>query len=72
MIIHPIFILGLISYLGLFLGIMMFSYGVEDGKAVILGAIILGGLHWVASVINVSREPLKKKMKGCGIFGWHL
>ncbi len=66
--IHPNFIIGLISYLSLLVGVILFANGSETGKAIIIGAILLGGLHWLVSVFNVSRDGLMKKDQGLWYF----
>lgn len=66
--IHPNFIIGLISYLALLTGVLMFAIGVEAGKAVVLVAFILGGLHWIGSIINVSNDSLIKENEGLWYF----
>lgn len=59
-IIHPNFIIGLVSYILLLLGIMLHSDGYEAGYALIISAVLLGGIHWIGSIIDVSRDPLRK------------
>ena len=66
--IHPNFIMGLISYLALLTGVIMFANDIEAGKALIVGSIMLGGLHWLVSVINVSRDHLMKQNQGLWYF----
>lgn len=60
--------MGLISYLALLTGVIMFANDIEAGKSLIVGSILLGGLHWLVSVVNVSRDQLMKKNQGLWYF----
>ena len=67
-IVHPNFIIGLISYLALLAGVLMNANDIEAGKAIIVGSILLGGLHWLGSIVDVSRDQLKKENQGLWYF----
>jgi hypothetical protein len=67
-IIHPNFITGLVSYIALLGGVLLNAYGLEAGKSVIVGSILLGGLHWLGSVVDVTRDPMKKENEGLWYF----
>jgi hypothetical protein len=57
---HPAFIIGAASYLVLLLGVVLKGNMIHWGIYVILSAFILGGIHWVWSVIDVfTNEELK-------------
>lgn len=53
---HPNFILGIISILLLFIGIGLKFYSYRSGDAVLIGATVLGGIHWIWSIIDVFRH----------------
>ena len=60
-IVHPNFIIGLVSYVTLLVGVLLHSDGFEAGYSLIVGAVVLGGLHWIGSIIDVSRDPARKE-----------
>ena len=66
--IHPNFIIGLISYLGLLAGVVMYSNDLEIAKTVIVCSLILGVVHWLISVVSVLRDQLRKKYEGLWFF----
>jgi hypothetical protein len=53
---HPNFIVGLLSYLLFLTGIILQAYNSVPGLQLIMVAIILGGLHWVGSIIDVCTD----------------
>lgn len=53
---HPNFILGLFSLLVIFVGIGLQANGYASGDYVILGALGLGGIHWIWSIVDVLRD----------------
>ena len=53
---HPNFIVGLLSYLLFLIGIILQAYNSVAGMQLIMVAIILGGLHWVGSIIDVCTD----------------
>ena len=53
---HPNFIIGLISYLLLMTGVVLNAYGSDVGNWVILLSLLLGGLHWAGTIIDVSTD----------------
>ena len=67
-IIHPNFTIGLVSYLALFAGILMNASDIELGKAVIVGSILLGGIHWFRSIVDVSRDKMRREDAGVWYF----
>lgn len=69
--IHPNFVIGLISYIALFIGVLMHTDGTDAGKTVIIGSLILGLLHWLGSIVTVSRDKLKKQDESLWYF-WFL
>jgi apolipoprotein N-acyltransferase len=53
---HPNFILGLISFVLLFVGVGMWANGSAGSYYVWIAAFALGGIHWVWSVIDVLKD----------------
>jgi hypothetical protein len=53
---HPNLILGLISFILLFLGVGMRANGLETGDYVLGFSIVLGGIHWIWSIIDVFKN----------------
>jgi 4-hydroxybenzoate polyprenyltransferase len=62
---HPSFILAVISIIGLFVGIGLRANRMNrEGDIVIIISIILGAIHWIWSIIDVStRTDLKPFQK---------
>ena len=60
---HPNFILGLFSLLLIFIGIGLQANGYASGDAVLIGAIGLGGIHWIWSIIDVLKDYKTKNDK---------
>lgn len=50
---HPSFIIGAISFIVFLLGIVLRGSGYATGDWVILSAVVLGGIHWIWSIIDV-------------------
>jgi hypothetical protein len=50
---HPSFITGLLSFVLLLLGVVLRGNGYVKGDFIILSSIILGGVHWIWSMIDV-------------------
>ncbi len=57
---HPNFIVGLISYLLLLIGVVVNASGFVAGKFMIVLSVILGGIHWIGSVIDVYNDHYLK------------
>ncbi len=53
---HPNFVVGLLSYLLFLIGVVLQIYNSAIGLQVILTSIILGGIHWVGSLIDVCTD----------------
>ncbi|MCW3074486.1 MAG: hypothetical protein JWP69_1555 [Flaviaesturariibacter sp.] len=53
---HPNFILGLISLLLLFVGVFMRMNAYRGGDYVLIGTMILGGIHWIWSIVDVFKQ----------------
>lgn len=51
---HPAFIIGAASFVLFLYGIVFRGNGYVVGDKVILSSIILGGIHWVWSIIDVA------------------
>jgi hypothetical protein len=60
---HPNFILGLVSFILLFLGVGMRANGYDAGNYVLGGAILLGAIHWIWSIIDVLKDYRVKSAK---------
>jgi hypothetical protein len=62
---HPSFILAVVSILALFVGIgLKANRYLEVGNAVIIGSVVLGAIHWVWTIIDVSsRSDMKPFQK---------
>jgi len=54
---HPNFILGLISYLSLLVGIILLASNLALGRQLIILSFFIGGIHWIASIIDVCTDP---------------
>ena len=66
--IHPNFIIGLISYLGLLAGVVMYSNDFAIAETIITGSLIIGVVHWLISVVSVLRDQLRKQYEGLWFF----
>ena len=66
--IHPNFIVGLISYLALIVGIVSNASGAEIGDEIIVSSFIILGLHWALAIVDVSRDQMKKENEGLWYF----
>lgn len=53
---HPNFILGLVSLFLIFVGIGLKFYGYRSGDYVLIGATVLGGIHWIWSILDVFKH----------------
>jgi hypothetical protein len=53
---HPNFILGLVSIILLFIGVGLYRSGNSAGFWVWVIAAVLGGIHWIWSIIDVFRQ----------------
>jgi len=53
---HPNFILGIISLILLFIGVAVYRSGSTGGYWIWIIATILGGIHWIWSIIDVFRQ----------------
>jgi hypothetical protein len=53
---HPNFILGIVSLLLLFVGVGMRANGSTAGNWVLIASFILGGIHWIWSIIDVLKH----------------
>ena len=53
---YPNFILGVISFIILFIGIGLRANSYQNGNYVIGVSAVLGGIHWIWSIIDVFRD----------------
>lgn len=51
---HPSFILAMISIVVTFFGIGLKAYGYRGGDYVLIAAAVLGGIHWIWTIIDVA------------------
>ena len=66
--IHPNIIIGLISYLGLLAGVVMYSNDFAIAETIITGSLIISVVHWLISVVSVFRDQLRKQNEGLWYF----
>ena len=53
---HPNFILGLISFILLFLGIGFQANGYSGGWYIVGAGILLGAIHWIWAITDVFKD----------------
>jgi hypothetical protein len=53
---HPNFLLGLFSFILFLVGIGMRANGMQGGDYVIGTSVVLGGIHWIWSIIDVFKD----------------
>lgn len=53
---HPNFILGLVAYLFVFIGIGLRANGYREGDYVLGFSFLLGMIHWIWSIVDVLRN----------------
>jgi hypothetical protein len=54
---HPSFIIGVVSIIIMFIGIGSMANGYAEGNYIIVASIVLGGIHWIWSIVDVARDP---------------
>jgi hypothetical protein len=59
-IIHPNFIIGMISYVLLLAGVVLNANSLEASQTLMIVSVLLGGVHWFRSVIDVRSDPAFK------------
>lgn len=69
---HPNFIIGLLSYGLLLVGIVINANGQEVGKILVLGAFLVGAIHWIASIVDVLKDPVLKRIEHRRFFWFSL
>lgn len=61
---HPSFIIAVIAIIVMIIGIGIRGYGYPAGDYLLLGAVALGAIHWVWSVVNViTRDDMRPWQK---------
>lgn len=61
---HPNFILGLASMLILLIGIVLKYNAFAAGDYIMMGAVAMGAIHWVWSIIDVlAHQSVKSQSK---------
>lgn len=62
---HPSFILGIVSIIVLLIGVAMKAYGYGSSDYVIIAGVVLGGIHWIWSIVDVATrtdmKPFQKR-----------
>ncbi len=53
---HPAFLTGIIGGILFFVGLGFKTYGYRLGDAILYAGIVLGGVCWIWSIIDVSRR----------------
>jgi hypothetical protein len=53
---HPNFILGLVSFVLLILGVVVKGNGYRGGYYVITTSVIIGAIHWIWSIADVAKN----------------
>ncbi len=61
---HPAFIIGVVSIILFIVGAVIKSQGYRAGDWVVISSVVLGGIHWIWSIIDVaSRHDMKPFQK---------
>jgi len=61
---HPAFIIGLVSLLTFMIGAGVKSAGHRLGDWIIIAGVVLGAIHWIWSIIDLSgRQDMKPFQK---------
>ena len=61
---HPNFILGIVSIIMVIIGAVVKADSYRSGDYIIIGAVVLGAIHWIWSIIDVvGRTDLKPYQK---------
>lgn len=61
---HPAFIIGVISIILFIIGAVVKSQGYRAGDYIAIFSVILGGVHWIWSIIDVAtRKDMKPFQK---------
>ncbi|MEI6948444.1 PLDc N-terminal domain-containing protein [Paraflavisolibacter sp. H34] len=62
---HPNFFLGIFSIIVVLVGIGLNSNGYEIGNTILIASVILAGIHWIWSIIDVigrhDMRPFQKR-----------
>jgi hypothetical protein len=53
---HPNFILGIVSFILLIIGVGMRAYSYPSGDYIIGFSILLGAIHWIWSIVDVLKH----------------
>ena len=53
---HPNFIIGVISFVLLILGLVIKGNGHRGGDYVIIGSVVIGFIHWIWSIADVFKN----------------
>lgn len=53
---HPNFILGLISYILLLVGVVVLAANPVVGRPLIVSAFIAGAIHWALTMVTIVRD----------------
>jgi 4-hydroxybenzoate polyprenyltransferase len=58
---HPSFIIGVTSLILLIVGVVFRGNSVTTGDIILAVSVLLGGIHWIWSIIDVARDPQLKE-----------
>jgi hypothetical protein len=58
---HPNFIVGVLSFLIVFIGVGVTIAGYPSGNYIFMAGVGIGGIHWIWSIIDVATAPLNKE-----------
>ena len=53
---HPNFVMGVVSFVLLILGVVMKGNGYRGGDYVIIASVVIGFIHWIWSIIDVAKN----------------
>jgi hypothetical protein len=57
---NPNFILALISYSLFLAGVILLANNLDLGRLIIISSLIIGGIHWIVSIIDVITDSSLK------------
>ncbi len=61
---HPSFIIGVVSILLFIVGAAVKAYGYRFADYIVIFSVVLGGIHWIWSIIDVAtRSDMKPFQK---------
>ena len=62
---HPAFLIGVVSIILFIIGAVVKSQGYRMGDWIVIASVVLGGIHWIWSIIDVATrtdmKPFQKR-----------